>query len=314
MKKKNVLALVCVALVLTGCGTLKAEQVSEEISVEEISAEEDILDEEVQEDTEEEEQAVNEDYFYLGDSGIPLLSEHQSALGFDLYFRCDGEVDPKADNNFVGNLTLVNGNNKVTTSFFLNIYTSNNCTRMFTDDNREYIYLEADSSNDYYDLFVFDITDGQAKFVNDIWETYVFIDELNVSSPDFSDLNNILLGDISQGFGTFYYYNYYKVGPDGMPEPKEEACTIFKVCSEKITSKKAMDFQVVDDEGKLTGDKKTVPAGSVYTPIRTDGRNWIDAQISDGTVVRIRIIEFGYDGTINGEYVKDLFNGLEYVG
>ncbi len=314
MKKKNVLALVCASLLLTGCAFSEDDEVIEEVAVEEVSSEDEDLEEEVQEKEQEEEPPVKEDYYYIGDSGIPLLGKNQSAEGLDLYFKSDGDVDSKAEDIYVGELTLVNGKNEDTVSVCVNFFSGNDCTRMVTKDNREYLYLEADSSNDYYDLIVFDITDGKAKFVDEMWETYVYIDELDTSSPDFSDSNNILLGDISEGFGTFYYYNYYTVGPDGTPEPKEEAGKVYRVCSEKITSKKALEFETVDSNGNPTGVNTTVPTGSVYVPIRTDGKSWVDAEISDGNVVRIRVNDFGYDATINGEYVRDLFDGLMFVG
>lgn len=318
MKLKKLLVLTCAATLLVGCGSKESEKEDRHESRVERDKEDKEEKEEVEEDTEVEDETEedsadesNDDIYYIG--GIPVLSEDDDPHGLKLYFQYEGyRYDDEIQ---VDTLTIVNRNNRDTIELNSYLFPKNDCTRIVTDDNREYLYLEVDSMNDYYKLVVCDISHGNAKFVDDTWFTYLYIDPLDCSSPDFTDPNNMIIGDLHQALGTFYYYNTYHVGADGTPEPNSEAYTIYDTCcSEEITSLKALNLEVVDADGNLTGSVTTVPAGTVYEPISTDTESWIDCKISDGTIVRLRIDNYGYDGTINGTLVRDLFSGLMYVG
>lgn len=313
MKFRRFMVLICASMLLTGCTWSNREHLDElKEKAEKSKAEREQPKTEEPEEEEIEEPAENEDMLYLGD--IPLISSEDSADGLDLYFQYDGDADD--ENPFIENLTIVNGSNEDTAEdIYCSLSEFDAGYHMVTEDDREYIYVDVAEGNDYYDVFVFDITDDNAEYLGYFGHTSVYIDTLD-SCEDFSDPENMLICNTEDVLGTCQCYDYYHIGEDGMPESNTNGALIFHNCSYNITSNESMELDIVDDEGNPTGEKKTVAAGSLFVPVRTDMESWINAQLDDGTMVRIyyEYDEEDYDYIINGKSSDELFSGLEYVG
>lgn len=184
------------------------------------------------------------------------------------------------------------------------------------DDGREYIHLSTAFGNDYYDTYVFDVTDGGCEKVDIFGYTGVWIDvDTEYSGPKvFSNADNFIIVDTSSALGTFTYYNYYSIGDDGMPQADPKTCVIVKVSTEDIVSAKSVKMEKLDDGLEPTGDMITVQSGTGFTIVSTDGVSFVDLLSSDGQYLRLYIDNIGYEGTVDGVSIQDIFPGLEYVG
>ncbi len=313
MKKPQIIALMCAGLVLTGCVSTGTEGDRDkdfhrsEISVQEAS--EVATTEEVENATEEAtevatteatEEAQASEPVYLEPANIAVVVEGGEVPDENLYFQIDGVV--KDDYLNINNITLINGDNTATTEVYnINYLDKNGCTRLVTDDNREYIYLEVGSDNDYYDIYVFDITDGKAEFVGTDGFAYV-------GNTSITDANNMELWDFTECLCMFTYHNTYMVGPDGMPVAKDNIYTIEG--DRSVVSSKALELEILDGEGNATGTMTTVPAESTYTLIdvyKDDTNCAIDAKLDDGTIVRIPVTSITYEAEYNGKPLNEIF-------
>ena len=79
-----------------------------------------------------------------------------------------------------------------------------------------------------------------------------------------------------------------------------------------ITCKMDFECSFLDSEGYLK--KGTVRSGETFELLRTDGRTWIDARISDGRTVRLEISGDSNSLKINGIPAEELFKELMYAG
>ena len=258
---------------------------------------------------------------YCYNEYLPLYAEDEAFENDGLYFKYQGENDEYGI--YVESLTLYNGDNSATfedcyLNFDSDTYSLNNCYHIVTAGGKEYLYLMAGDENDYYGLYVFDITDGGCSTVDSTWFAEVYIDydgdEKYVGSSILSNPNNMVFGHRCDGLGTFCYYNYFSVGEDGMPKAHSESCKISYVATQSIVSKKDIEMEKLDDTMQPTGEMVTVPSGTKMTIEATDGESWIDVKLSDGSYNRIHIENFGYEGTIGGVAIQDLFEELIYVG
>ena len=327
MKKRKIMALLCGVMLLAGCanpnvgGEVESSetQASSEYSSEETGNEASTvatseeagneastaaITEEPEKETDTVDTTVETaESIKLEPAGITLVSDGANVPDTDLYFIYEdkGSKSSSIEGSVsIDTITLVNGENKVNTDIYGFYYPdSNKCTRLTTDDNREYIYFETDSDNDYFHLFVFDITDGNAKFVGDTWFSYT-------GSNSFDDPNNIEVTEYTECLCMFSYTCAYMVGPDGMPVPKSDLAIING--DRNIKSKKTLEFEVLDEDGNTTGNKITVPEGSNYKLVHVYKDCGIDAELDDGTIVRIPVTAVTYDGKCNGTPLDDLFS------
>lgn len=315
MKKRQILALLCSMMFLAGCATTNVggeteyseSQASSEYSSKEIENEASAVA--TSKETENEastaattEEIEDDETISLEPAGITLVSDGAELPDEDLYFIYEdkGSKSSSIEGSIsIDTITLVNGDNKANTDVDGFYYPDiNSCTRLTTDDNREYIYFETDSDNDYFHLFVFDITNGNAKFVGDTWFSYT-------GKNSFDDPNNIAVTHFTECLCMFSYTCTYMVGPDGMPVPKSDIAIIED--DRNVTSQKALELEVVDQDGNATGNKITVPKGSNYKLVHVYKECGIDAELDDGTIVRIPVTSVTYDGEFNGTRLNDLF-------
>lgn len=245
-------------------------------------------------------------YFYKED--IPLYESSDEADEDGLY------ITKKSKGS---GLVLVNGDNSADFDDYYSESTEYYTVNHFVmDDGREYIHLSTAFGNDYYDTYVFDVTDGGCEKVDIFGYTGVWIDvDTEYSGPKvFSNADNFIIVDTSSALGTFTYYNYYSIGDDGMPQADPKTCVIVKVSTEDIVSAKSVKMEKLDDGLEPTGDMITVQSGTGFTIVSTDGVSFVDLLSSDGQYLRLYIDNIGYEGTVDGVSIQDIFPGLEYVG
>ncbi len=122
----------------------------------------------------------------------------------------------------------------------------------------------------------------------------------------------LLLGNRMDLLSTYDGYKTYMIGADGNATSNDPFYSI--KASYVLTSVKPIDCELVDEAGSTQG-KETVPEGSNYSFVRTDGSSFVDMKLDDGRMVRIALEKdtenWGYK--IGGVNAEDLFEMLYYA-
>lgn len=245
---------------------------------------------------------------YCYEDEIPLYESEDEADTDGLYIT---------KNSQGSGLVLVNGDNSAAFDDYYSEDTDYYSAYHFVmDDGREYIHLSTEFGNDFYDTHIFEITDGGCEYVGLSGYTAVWIDnDTDYAGPKvFSSADNFIIVDRSGALGTFTYYNYYSIGDDGMPQADPKTCVIVNVCTEDIVSAKSVKMEKLDGDREPTGEMITVKSGTSFTIVSTDGTSYVDLLSSDGQYLRLYIDDIGYEGTVDGVSIQDIFPDLVYVG
>ncbi|XME02378.1 DUF3298 domain-containing protein [Lachnospiraceae bacterium C1.1] len=229
--------------------------------------------------------------------------------------------------DYIKSLTLkVDDKSATFNDIYLDI--SNAYTKYYlvkTADNRSYIYISSPEANDYYNLYVFDINNGDVKTVTEE-DGYPYVFSLayvqNSNSDESGEIclidpENIYLGERFDLFGTFTGIGRYHVGPDGLPELNADHYELSWTSNETVSSKEDMTLDIVDEDGNILSEGETIKSGETFVPqiVRIiEDKNVLDAKISDGRIVRLNYSSTEYPIEINGKSIDDLFDGLMYAG
>jgi hypothetical protein len=120
------------------------------------------------------------------------------------------------------------------------------------------------------------------------------------------------LGKRMDLLSTYDGYKTFMINADGNISSNDPFYSIN--VSYTLTSVKPIECELVDDAGNTQG-KETVPEGTNFTFVRTDGSSYVDMKISDGRMVRIAlekdIENWGYK--IGGVNAEELFEMLYYA-
>lgn len=269
------------------------------------------------------EDCVNSEYSYDTSNGYCYRRTDLNPQSMEYY---DGKTsvlslyitEDEEDSDFASALNLAYKDQLVT----IDEYFDKTCLKwkydVVTPDNREFVYIMYAGYDNSLELFVFEITDGNIKAVGTKWFSYAdigaMIDPEYEGEAVLSDPNAMVFGNGRDLLGTLSYYGAFKVGDDGLPEFAGDFYTISWVCgSGDITAKVDIEAQEVDEDGTVKGDA-TVTAGSVVTPVRTDGETFLDCRLEDGTLVRFTYSNTSYPISINGSELNDLFDNLCFAG
>ena len=126
------------------------------------------------------------------------------------------------------------------------------------------------------------------------------------------DPGNMELGKRCDLLSTYSAYGEYEAGADGFPKLKGDYLRIPDGYT--LTSKAELQTDVVDEDGTVTDKDVLIPIGENYTLYRTDGKEIVDAKLSDGRIVRL-ILSDGLPQLVNGVIEEgDLFEMLYYAG
>ena len=236
--------------------------------------------------------------------------EDAKGLHFELYYKYEG-------NSFADSITLVNGDSKDTIDIDVDgDYFNGDCYHIYTKDQREYIFIDCSSENDFIDYAVFDITDGEVKACGTDYYTRVFFDADDdefYGKACWTNAEAIVMAKRSEAFGSFEYYNFYSIDKDGELVPGYDAFEIGHVSSDDITSIRTVPATKVED-GQDTGEDYDIPSGTTVTMVSTDGKSYIDVELPDGSIARLHFTSFEYPGEIEGTPADELFSGLICAG
>lgn len=164
-----------------------------------------------------------------------------------------------------------------------------------------YLYVNRTLENDYQSAYVFQITESSVEYVG----------EFTGGFTSFTNTLNFGVGTRRDLLSTFYATAQCYIGDDGMPVEKGGVYVVDYELS--ITSTVAITAELVDDNGNLTGESKTFPAGTEYTFEKTDGMTYVDMLTSDGSRCRLYTTA-DWPPTVNGMDATSSFEMLWYAG
>ncbi len=181
--------------------------------------------------------------------------------------------------------------------------------------DRNYIYSDSKSDNDYHTLCVLDINDGEmyqhepwygtqvfAEYVEEGFETGTVYTEV-LNNPD--EFRLMFRFDL---LGTRDGVAGYKINAeDGTFSMVDDS---FNIESEfGLTTIIPIEAELVAD-----GTKTEIPEGTVLYPLRSDGATYIDMKTEDGQEIRLEYDMVEYPHTVNGVPEDECFEGIMYAG
>jgi len=259
----------------------------------------------------------NKEYTKAPSESFCQMLPMRQKIDFDLSLNDDIkdciEVDTMPDQYGSYNMLSVTVNGKTYTDEINYAYDFDVYLAHIGDKN--YIYSDSFSDNDYHMFCVWDINDDIPKMTQELYDTevgYEYIEEgfeegttykHTFNNPEFLRLETKF-----EILGTRGASATYKLREtDGKPEMTDEAYT-FNYGHDVKT--------IVPLEAELLPEmKKTeLPVGTLLTPYRTDGKTFVDLKTEDGLVVRLNIDISDWPGKVNGIPEDKCFEELLYAG
>lgn len=190
---------------------------------------------------------------------------------------------------------------------------------LVTVEDKQYLFAEATNDNDYQILYIFDLNEA---FITDP------IVQMNAG---FATVGIDAAGDVyGYGYGEEIFNNPAEIrlssridvfrtmrgtrsysfdAKTGTLVPQTDFYTLNESMSPLI-SKISLEVTMVEDNTKVT-----VPAGTEFTFLRSDGDTYVDFRLPDGRECRVtRDNGEGWPYTVNGVPEEECFDGLGYAG
>ena len=197
-----------------------------------------------------------------------------------------------------------------------------------TEDGRIIILVETASDNDYTNLHVFEIRDGEPVYAGNMAGTG-FASVYHARPEDADDLDEWNLGWYTEIFpildpssfaletrtdlmSTYGAMRCYEIGADGMPSPLTD---YYEVTGDiTLTSKVPLEAEFVDlNTGELTGESAELPAGTACRMWRTNCEDTVDLLLEDGRAFRVRCTR-EWPQMVNDIPLEDAFDGTMFAG
>lgn len=185
-----------------------------------------------------------------------------------------------------------------------------------TADDKNYLYVESTSENDYKKLTVYDLTSGTAVKVDSVYggfyTPFFNSEEYNPSKLILTNPEEFLLDTRTELLSTISGHKTYSVGADGMPVTKDELYVFDMELT--FTLLQPLEVSIVDEKsGEVTG-KRTLDAGTEVIYYRTDDESIADLKLPDGSIGRITIDSKEWPRTINNISIEEIFENLLFAG
>jgi len=182
-------------------------------------------------------------------------------------------------------------------------------------DDKNYIYSDSTSDNDYHMFCTWDINGDTPKITQELYGTemdYLFVEEGyetgTVYKQAFNHPESFVLETRFDILGTRGATAAYQVSKtDGTPEMKDGVYT-FNYGHEVTT--------IIPLEAELLPDmeKTELPVGTSLTPYQTDGKSYVDLKTKEEQIVRLAIDESDWPRKVNGIPEDECFENLMYAG
>ncbi|MBO5727896.1 MAG: DUF3298 domain-containing protein [Oscillospiraceae bacterium] len=181
---------------------------------------------------------------------------------------------------------------------------------------RYFLYIEAYAESDYGMIYVYDLNGDELTLIDQFCggRFHGFFDEsLGTDGTWCEDVFTIpsefVLDTTIQFLGTWTGTRTYSANPEnGIVQPHTEYYFLPEDAAPIISS---VDLEVTM---LPSGTRETLPVGTGFRPLRTDGETYAELALKDGRECRIQITHIDYAPTINGIPEQDCFENLMYAG
>ncbi len=181
--------------------------------------------------------------------------------------------------------------------------------------NKNYIYSDSSSDNDYHMLCIWDINHSIPMQIEALYGTEIYSEYIEEGFEDgvvyktvFNNPDKLKLEKRFEILGTRGGVASFKINAtNGMPEMTDTAYTFNYGHGVKCAM--SLDVVVVSDN-----KSKELPKGTELVPYQTDGKAFVDLKTENGSVVRLNIDATNWPIMVNGIPEDECFEELLYAG
>ncbi|MBQ7833340.1 MAG: DUF4163 domain-containing protein [Lachnospiraceae bacterium] len=166
-------------------------------------------------------------------------------------------------------------------------------------NGKSYLYVTASAEGDYSETFVYEIMGSGIEYKG----------MFNGAMKYFTNSSDFCVAQRIDMLGTLYGVADCYVGTDGMPVKKYGVYDV-SYMGYVMTSTKAITAELVDENGNLTGETYTFPAGSTFAHLRSDGLIYVDMLVGDGQQCRFYTSNGLWPPTVNGMDATECFETI----
>lgn len=182
-----------------------------------------------------------------------------------------------------------------------------------TQNGKTWLYLETMGEGDGKYLQIFELMKNDLRFVT--------ADYLGIDPNQPFDPESFVLSKRFDILGTYEAYKKFHVEEDGIPKTEDLLWTIVSTYTDwkvELTSSIDMELSVREANTKRgSGQKETLPAGTHFVLLKTDGEAYAEAMLDDGRICEFELehpSEEEWEGRINGVSISDCFEYVPYAG
>ena len=178
-----------------------------------------------------------------------------------------------------------------------------------------YLYVASVTDNDYHMLHVYDLNGDsiacaadlynirmEGEWVEGLEEYGTWYGEIFNTPAEFGMYTGMDL------LGTLQAFRMYQVDfSTGVPQPMTDFFWI-ENSPEWVSRVPLEGFEII---GQVW---REIPAGSIFTMLRTDGETYMEMQTEDGKVYKLNTNRNVWPWTVNGIPEEECFEGIMYAG
>ncbi len=178
---------------------------------------------------------------------------------------------------------------------------------------KNYIYYTSYSDGDYHMVSGIHIngTPEQIAQLSDTRPDYQYIETADNEGMVYTDVINnpdhFSLATNFQLLGTRGAVADYQIDENGFLQKKDDNYTF--TYGMDLTS--AIPLEMTD---RTKAQTTTLPAGTVFTPLITDGETWVELLTEDGKIYRVTVDVSDWPYTVNGIPEEECFTDIMYAG
>ena len=259
----------------------------------------------------------NEEYTKAPSENYAMMLPMRQKIDFDLNLNDDKkdciEVDTMLDQYGSYNMLSVTINGKNYTDEINYAYAFDVYLAHIGDKN--YIYSDSVSDNDYHMFSTWDINGDTPKITQELYGTEVDYEYIEGGYEDgtvyrqaFNNSDFLRLETRFEILGTRGATATYKLSEtDGKPEMTDKAYTFNYGHDVKTT--KPLEAELLPEMEEIE-----LPVGTSLTPYQTDGKSYVDLKTEDGVIVRFSIDISEWPRKVNGMPEDECFENLMYAG